>query len=121
MSADTVAASEEPTVVFASNSRFGMPLAVALRSLEQGSLAWVVEDHEAMVAAIASPSIVHFNFSQMGRPWDPRCRHPLRSRWFEVLDATPWSGWRPREPREDLASRAGRRLARTVRTLIRGR
>ena len=30
------------------------------------------------------------------KPWNPRCRHPQRDRFFHYLDMTAWSGWRPK-------------------------
>ena len=44
------------------------------------SLAWVIESHETLAAAIDDPAIVHFNSSSMRRPWDSQCTHPYRDR-----------------------------------------
>lgn len=30
------------------------------------------------------------------KPWNPRCRHPRRDLFFQYLDMTAWSGWRPK-------------------------
>ena len=30
------------------------------------------------------------------KPWNTRCRHPQRDRFFHYLDMTAWSGWRPK-------------------------
>lgn len=40
-----------------------------------------------------SPSVVHFT-SHL-KPWHPRSDHPYRGEFFDVLDRTAWSGWRP--------------------------
>jgi lipopolysaccharide biosynthesis glycosyltransferase len=87
---------------------------------EQGSLGWIAEDHADMARALEAPAIVHFNFSPMNRPWQPRCRHPQRQRWLNVLDTTPWAGWRPAEPRESVLARLARRLRRSLRVLLTG-
>jgi lipopolysaccharide biosynthesis glycosyltransferase len=30
------------------------------------------------------------------KPWNARCSHPQRDRFFHYLDMTAWSGWRPK-------------------------
>lgn len=59
------------------------------------SRAWLVEDRDELDAALADPGIVHFNTGSLGRPWLLGCTHPFREEWYEALDSTPWSGWRP--------------------------
>lgn len=46
--------------------------------------------------ALRAPSIIHF--TERDKPWAAGCRHPLTGKWFEALDRTDWSGWRPRKP-----------------------
>jgi lipopolysaccharide biosynthesis glycosyltransferase len=55
-------------------------------------------DPELLDAAIRDPAIVHFCLGMWKRPWQPESRHRFRGEWFEVLDSTAWSGWRPDEP-----------------------
>ena len=31
----------------------------------------------------------------MAKPWTYLCQHPFKDRFFAVLDATPYKGWRP--------------------------
>lgn len=84
-----------------------------------GSLAWVTESRDALAIAIQDPSIVHFNStSTFGRPWEHRCVHPYRDLWFELLDTTPWAGWRPTKP--SPARIVTERLRRAGSMLIRG-
>lgn len=40
------------------------------------------------------PYIIHFTTAS--KPWHYENDHPLRKRYFEVLDETPHRGWRPR-------------------------
>ena len=40
-----------------------------------------------------NPYIVHFTTRY--KPWLPSCRHPFRKQFFEYVDCTAWSGWRP--------------------------
>lgn len=64
-------------------------------------------------------AVVHFNRgTSLGRPWEVRCTHPFRDRWFEALDHTAWAGWRPPPPDTRLPVRVARRLSRTARTLL---
>ena len=39
------------------------------------------------------PWIVHF--SSHRKPWHGGDRHPHRRRFFQMVDRTPWRGWRP--------------------------
>lgn len=48
--------------------------------------------------ALRAPSVVHF--TEPNKPWIAGCRHPLVAQWFEALDRTAWSGWRPSRPPE---------------------
>ncbi len=42
------------------------------------------------------PAIIHFTTEW--KPWDYGNQHPLRERFFQQLDQTAWSGWRPEKP-----------------------
>ena len=57
------------------------------------------------------PFIVHFTTSK--KPWLASCRHPLRQRFYDVLDQTAWAGWRPASP-GSLTDRV-RQLSRRLR------
>ena len=39
------------------------------------------------------PYVIHYTTS--AKPWQPLNEHPLRRCYFEVLDRTPFRGWRP--------------------------
>ena len=57
---------------------------------------WVFEGEARMHEALADPALVHFTRGL--RPWvfSFKSRHPYGHEWLELLDATPWRGWRPR-------------------------
>jgi lipopolysaccharide biosynthesis glycosyltransferase len=87
----------------------------------EGSLAWYTEGVDVMTAAIAHPAVVHFTRGgSLGRPWQLRCTHPFRDRWFEMLDRTSWAGWRPEPPDMRLPVRVARRLRRAGSILLHG-
>ncbi len=69
-------------------------------------LAWALW-REDVEEALADPAVVHF--TERDKPWMYGCEHPLAEVWFEALDRTAWSGWRPRRPR-DLHRRLARRV-----------
>ena len=48
----------------------------------------------------AAPGIIHFTTEF--KPWKYEPFHPLRSLFFEELDKTAWSGWRPEKPKFNL-------------------
>jgi len=79
------------------------------------SRAWGFEDRTALECAIADPAIVHLNHGGFDRPWQVGSSHPYRDAWFEVLDRTPWVGWRPRR---HWAAGASRRIARAGAALL---
>jgi len=41
--------------------------------------------------AIQQPAIVHFAGSGRDKPWNARCRHPLKTRYLEARSLTPWA------------------------------
>jgi hypothetical protein len=43
----------------------------------------------------ANPDVVIAHFTGDQKPWDAGSDHPLRDRWFAVLDRTAWAGQRP--------------------------
>jgi len=47
--------------------------------------------------AIRNPAIVHFAGSGRDKPWNARCRHPMRHHYLQARSHTPWSG----EPLDD--------------------
>jgi len=69
-------------------------------------LAWALW-REDVERAIEDPAVIHF--TERDKPWLYGCEHPLAEVWFEALDLTAWSGWRPRRPR-DLHRRLARRV-----------
>ncbi len=76
------------------------------------SLAWAhwrqdVED------AIRDPSVIHF--TERNKPWNAGSRHPLAEKWFEALDRTAWSGWRPRKAPEYPLTRRIIAVLRSIR------
>ena len=80
--------------------------------LSDYSLAWAhwpqdIED------ALQAPSIVHF--TERDKPWNAGSRHPLAEKWFEALDRTAWSGWRPRKPPEYPLTRRIIAVLRSIR------
>lgn len=42
------------------------------------------------------PALIHFTTEF--KPWEYQPFHPLRERFFEQLDQTAWTGWRPEKP-----------------------
>jgi lipopolysaccharide biosynthesis glycosyltransferase len=68
-----------------------------------------VPNAKHLAEAIEDPGIVHFT-GRIAKPWSDRSDHPYSERWFEVLDRTEYSGWRPSAPpgttREGLERRA---------------
>ena len=52
--------------------------------------------------ALEDPSIVHFTTEF--KPWNYGIDHPYRTAFFDVLDETAWSGWRPEKPPFQLKS-----------------
>jgi lipopolysaccharide biosynthesis glycosyltransferase len=44
----------------------------------------------------SDPYIVHY--TTQAKPWHSLNQHPLRSWYYDVLDRTPFAGWRPERP-----------------------
>jgi lipopolysaccharide biosynthesis glycosyltransferase len=90
--------------------------------LDPESPAWIVEPEADLAAALERPTIVHYtNFEGIAKPWQDRSQHPLRSRWFEDLDRTPWAGWRPDDSPPSRAREGLRRARRAAGVLRHGR
>jgi lipopolysaccharide biosynthesis glycosyltransferase len=50
-----------------------------------------------------TPALIHFTTEF--KPWKYEPFHPLRHRFFEELDQTAWTGWRPEKPAFSLKRR----------------
>jgi lipopolysaccharide biosynthesis glycosyltransferase len=72
-------------------------------------LAWALW-RDNVERALADPAVVHY--TERDKPWRPGCRHPLASRWYEALDESPWSGWRPSRSFRPLHRRAAAKVKR---------
>lgn len=53
-------------------------------------------DHAEFISMRDNPKIVHFTTEW--KPWQFGNKHPYRDAFFEMLDQTAWSGWRPERP-----------------------
>jgi lipopolysaccharide biosynthesis glycosyltransferase len=60
------------------------------------------------------PAIIHFTTEF--KPWRYRPYHPLRNEYFERLDQTSWSGWRPEKPAFSLRKWWDWNAVRTIRS-----
>lgn len=60
---------------------------------ERLSMAQVIWSHEDIVEARDSPGIVHY--LSRDKPWTSTSTHPQTELWFQMVDRTPWQGWRP--------------------------
>lgn len=63
-------------------------------------------DRETFRRVRDDPWVVHF--CSASKPWHSDCTHPWAPAFFDVLDTTPWRGWRP-TTRGPATSRAPRR------------
>jgi lipopolysaccharide biosynthesis glycosyltransferase len=63
--------------------------------VEARSLAWALW-RDDVEEALRDPLVIHY--TERDKPWDPGCRHPLTHRWFDALDDSAWSEWRPSRP-----------------------
>ncbi len=53
-------------------------------------------DESEFVAMRDDPALIHFTTEF--KPWEFRPFHPLRETFFQQLDQTAWTGWRPTKP-----------------------
>ncbi len=54
------------------------------------SLNWALWPQQVQ-AAVDEPALVHFNGPV--KPWQHGCTHPLKDRWWQALERTPWRDW----------------------------
>jgi lipopolysaccharide biosynthesis glycosyltransferase len=80
--------------------------------VEGRGLAWALWPDDVSRALI-EPAVIHY--TERDKPWHPGTRHPLAGRWYEVLDQTAWSGWRPAH--RPLHRRVTSRTKRALRVL----
>lgn len=73
-------------------SAVGAPAASRLLPLTALRLPWQPRSRPAPLAASAAAA-PQVPFSS--KPWAYLCAHPLRAAFFDLLDSTPWAGWRP--------------------------
>jgi lipopolysaccharide biosynthesis glycosyltransferase len=86
-------------------------------ALGQG-IAWALWRRD-VESALEDPAVIHY--TDRDKPWNHGSQHPLASHWYEALDRTTWSGWRPAPlPRHPLAESVVRGL-RTLRDMRRHR
>ena len=71
-------------------------------------------DEETYNQVISEPKIIHFAWKP--KPWHYDGSHPARDIFFNYLDMTEWSGWRPKNPFKKTF--LGRNLKR-IRTILR--
>ena len=55
---------------------------------------------EEIEKAKKNPVIIHFTPSFTSRPWVKGCRHPLKKRFWDAVDHTPWKGMVPLKNQE---------------------
>src|SRR5262249_37676478 len=73
---------------------------------------------EDVERAIADPAMLHY--TEVDKPWNAGTRHPYAARWYEALDLTAWSGWRPAGSRA-LHKRVGSRTRLAWHALVHGK
>jgi len=75
-------------------------------------------DKNAYERIITDPFIIHFATSS--KPWQYDCKHPAKSMFFNYLDKTSWTGWRPAKPfKITLCGRLFQKVARGVQRFVR--
>ena len=62
-------------------------------AFEYPSLRHSPVESEGFTQMLQTPSITHFTTEF--KPWCRRCAHPDKNSFFEILDQTAWSQWRP--------------------------
>jgi lipopolysaccharide biosynthesis glycosyltransferase len=45
-----------------------------------------------------NPSIIHYNESELKRPWMFGCTHPLKDEYYKYIKQTPWSNYKLTRP-----------------------
>ena len=63
-----------------------------------------------------NPAVIHFTTEF--KPWDFRPHHPLRGKFYDALDQTAWSGWRPAQPDFSLRSWWDRQCISFIRSWV---
>lgn len=46
---------------------------------------------EEILEARKNPAIIHFTTGLLGRPWEENCQHPLKDKYTEASNMSPWS------------------------------
>lgn len=82
--------------------------------VQGAGLAWALW-REDVERALDDAAVIHY--SDRVKPWDAGGRHPLGSRWYEVLAETSWSNWRPDPSSRPLYRRVGSRTKTAWRVL----
>jgi lipopolysaccharide biosynthesis glycosyltransferase len=89
--------------------------------LQEASPAWICESAADMERLERAPSIIHYtSFLGRSKPWEPRSNAPHRDLWFEALDRTAWSGWRPDDTPPSKSRVFAQRARRAGGVLIHG-
>lgn len=81
----------------------------------RSSIAWALWTDE-IHDAINAPGIIHY--TESAKPWLAGSEHPENDRWFNSLDQTSWSGWRPAVSSPSLLQSTIRSAARFVRSRL---
>jgi lipopolysaccharide biosynthesis glycosyltransferase len=80
-------------------------------------LSWVLWREEVELA-LSDVAVIHY--SEYVKPWHAASAHPLRDRWYAVLDQTSFSGWRPSHAKRPLHQRVGSRARSAWQVLVTG-
>lgn len=67
--------------------------------LSMANLIWFDEELDA---ARVDPALIHFLGPR--KPWTHPHDHPRADLWFEGLETTAWSGWRPQRPLREIGA-----------------
>ena len=68
------------------------------------------------VTVIQQPYIIHF--ATAIKPWHYYCEHPAKDLFFQYLDMTSWSGWRPKKPLKYIIRLGLRRFRENIKSLL---